>query len=96
MLAYVQALKADRKARLADRDIGVISPYAKQCQKLRTLLASKGCGGVQVGSVEQFQGQERRVVVISTVRSSTELMGFDTKFRLVGGRQGAWLHSGSE
>jgi superfamily I DNA and/or RNA helicase len=51
VLVYVQALKADRKARLADSDIGVILPYAKQCQKLRALLAGKGCGGVQVGSV---------------------------------------------
>jgi hypothetical protein len=48
VLAYVQALTADRKARLSHRDIGVISPYNKQCQKLRTLLQSKGCGGVQV------------------------------------------------
>jgi hypothetical protein len=49
VLAYLQALKADRKARLADVDIGVISPYNKQCQKLRKLLAAKNCGGVQVG-----------------------------------------------
>lgn len=60
--AYVQALREDRKVRITDQDIGVIAPYHAQCLKIRTLLRSVA-EGVKVGSVEEFQGQVRRISI---------------------------------
>eukprot|EP00741_Cyanophora_paradoxa_P009189 tig00001477_g8899.t1 len=76
--------------------IGVISPYQRQVRKLRRLLAAKGyaseeargrtarAAGVRVGTVEEFQGQERPVIIVSTVRSNSgnDWTGFDAKFNL--------------
>lgn len=56
--AYVEALRADRKVRLTDQDIGVIAPYHAQCLKIRAVLRNVA-DAVKVGSVEEFQGQVR-------------------------------------
>ena len=51
-------------------DIGVITPYRRQVQKLKRRLEDRGWGDVTVGTTEEFQGQERKVIIVSTVRSS--------------------------
>ncbi|KAA1476102.1 P-loop containing nucleoside triphosphate hydrolase protein [Dentipellis sp. KUC8613] len=79
--AYVEALRADRTCRITDADIGIIAPYHAQVQKIRKLLRPFA-DGVKVGSVEEFQGQERRVIIISTVRSSQEFVEYDLKHTL--------------
>mmetsp|Transcript_14375 Transcript_14375/g.34797 ORF Transcript_14375/g.34797 Transcript_14375/m.34797 type:complete len:889 (-) Transcript_14375:41-2707(-) len=63
-------------------DIGVITPYHKQVQKVRMLLKAHDLGGIDVGSTEIFQGQERRVIIISTVRSTEELLDVDARHHL--------------
>lgn len=58
-------------------EIAVISPYSKQAQRIRTELAVRQHGEVQVGTVDSYQGQERNVVVISCVRSNSNAeLGF--------------------
>uniref|UniRef100_A0A8C5MKA9 RNA helicase n=1 Tax=Leptobrachium leishanense TaxID=445787 RepID=A0A8C5MKA9_9ANUR len=47
------------------RDIGVITPYRKQAEKIRTLLRTVDLSDIKVGSVEEFQGQEYLVIIIS-------------------------------
>lgn len=78
---YVVQLRSDRRYRATDNDIGVITPYNAQCRKIRTALRGTA-DGVKVGSVEEFQGQERRVVIISTVRSSVEFVEYDIRHTL--------------
>mmetsp|Transcript_6441 Transcript_6441/g.11006 ORF Transcript_6441/g.11006 Transcript_6441/m.11006 type:complete len:260 (-) Transcript_6441:528-1307(-) len=82
VMQYVNDLLEMRANRPSPQDIGIISPYRKQVQKIRALLRGKYGNGIKVGSVEEFQGQERRVIIISTVRSSAEHLAFDAKFRL--------------
>nr|XP_054487262.1 RNA helicase Mov10l1 [Agelaius phoeniceus] len=50
-------------------DIGVIAPYRKQVEKIRFLLRSIDLEDIKVGTVEEFQGQEYMVIILSTVRS---------------------------
>lgn len=62
---------------LREDDIGVITPYRQQVCKIRGALESLGKTNIRVGSVEQFQGQEREVIIISTVRSTVKHNEFD-------------------
>jgi cold shock CspA family protein/DNA polymerase III delta prime subunit len=56
--------------------LGIITPYFKQSQKIKKGLkaANKEYEDILVGSCEKFQGQERRAIIISTVRSTTNYM----------------------
>ena len=71
-----------RRSRCTQQEIGVITPYNKQMLKLQRLLKGADLGDVKVGSTELFQGQERRVIIISTVRSDEDFLGFDRKHNL--------------
>ncbi|MEN6424620.1 MAG: AAA domain-containing protein [Phycisphaerales bacterium] len=48
-------------------DIGVIAPYAAQVRLLRELLT---VSGLEIDSVDGFQGREKEAIVISLVRSN--------------------------
>jgi len=67
---------------MIEEDIGVITPYRRQVQKIRGKLLEKNRKGVTVGTTEEFQGQERKVIILSTVRSSPEYVNIDTQYRL--------------
>lgn len=54
-------------------DIGVVSPYKRQCEKIRLQLTNNGYGDIVVGPAETFQGQERRIMFISTVRTGEDI-----------------------
>lgn len=69
---YLVDLLTDPGLGLAPHDIAVITPYARQVRALERLVESLGSSfaGVECGTVERFQGQERRAVILTTVRSS--------------------------
>ena len=60
----------------------MIAPYRRQVQKLRQKLRADGLGEVMVGSTEEFQGQERRVIIVSTVRSTPQYVNTDKQYKL--------------
>ncbi|TMS05684.1 RNA helicase Mov10l1 [Larimichthys crocea] len=63
-------------------DIGIIAPYKKQCEKIRVLLGKVGLSDIKVGSVEEFQGQEFLVIILSTVRSNESIESEDLQSSL--------------
>ncbi len=57
-------------------DIGIISPYNAQVDRLRHALRERGIPGmekremekIEVSTVDGFQGREKEVIIISFVR----------------------------
>ncbi|XP_069543648.1 putative helicase mov-10-B.2 [Brachyistius frenatus] len=93
LIKYVEDLLQTKGQRgqptVAARDIGIIAPYKKQVAKIRKFLEKVGkdlkikdMDDLKVGSVEEFQGQERTVIIVSTVRSSPNFLELDKKFEL--------------
>jgi len=90
---YIQDLLSLKNPRIMPKDIGVISPYRKQISKIKDLIntryqrnkqafSGKEWRDVTIASTEEFQGQERRVMIISTVRSEENYLKEDYKFKL--------------
>jgi superfamily I DNA and/or RNA helicase len=50
--------------------IGVITPYSAQSAALRRLLEAELARGLEVDSVDGFQGREKEAILISLVRSN--------------------------
>ncbi|NXJ88725.1 SDE3 helicase, partial [Corythaixoides concolor] len=75
---------------VSPKEVGIISPYRKQVEKIRKAITSldpvlralPDIRLLKVGSVEEFQGQERRVILISTVRSCSDYLQLDETFKL--------------
>ncbi|KAJ7746480.1 RNA helicase [Mycena maculata] len=77
---YVSSLLGDRKLRIRPEEIGIITPYyAQRCKIMDLLYRDPKLRGISVGSVEEFQGQERRVIIMSTVRSNTNYVESDIR-----------------
>ncbi|GMH57900.1 hypothetical protein TrST_g5901 [Triparma strigata] len=52
------------------KDVGVITPYNGQVRLIKSLLKGEGLDGVDVKSVDGFQGGEKDCILISLVRSN--------------------------
>jgi DNA polymerase III delta prime subunit len=53
-------------------EVAVIAPYDGQVQRLRALLASRLEEGLEVDTVDGFQGREKEAVVVSLTRANPE------------------------
>nr|XP_012147148.1 PREDICTED: probable RNA helicase armi isoform X1 [Megachile rotundata] len=79
--AYLYLLKLYRCG-LSPDDVGIITPYQKQVLQIRELLMELNVDLPKISSVEGFQGQERNVIIISAVRSSSNFITDDIKHSL--------------
>ncbi|WP_148612640.1 TM0106 family RecB-like putative nuclease [Nocardioides rubriscoriae] len=55
---------------LGQADFLVVAPYNVQVAVIRSALQAAGLGGVRVGTVDKFQGQEAPVAIVSMTASS--------------------------
>ncbi|CRL04786.1 CLUMA_CG017842, isoform A [Clunio marinus] len=72
-----------KKAGVDMKDIGIITPYALQVKNLRRIVTETmpDCG-LKIGTVEEFQGQERKIILVSTVRTNPQHLKSDQQFNL--------------
>ncbi|XP_049544779.1 putative helicase MOV-10 isoform X2 [Anopheles darlingi] len=75
---YVQCLlKSSTNGRIVNQDdIGIVTPYSRQVAFIKNGLSNLGLDNIEVGTAEQFQGREKSVIIISTVRSNRKTVGF--------------------
>ncbi len=71
---------------VTDKDqVGIIAPYRQQASKMRQILKSLDLPVPKIGSVEEFQGQEKDVIMVTTVRSlDHEANAYDDSWRGLG------------
>ena len=97
MEAAIVQMHVDRlmAAGVKAEDIAVITPYNAQLAALSCLLKER-CPGIELGSVDGFQGREKEAIIVSLVRSNPEKeVGFlGEKRRLNGKRLGAEMSTG--
>uniref|UniRef100_A0A8C6VHW1 Mov10 like RNA helicase 1 n=1 Tax=Naja naja TaxID=35670 RepID=A0A8C6VHW1_NAJNA len=72
VMRYCCLLVKSINSSVSGKDIGVVAPYRKQVEKITILLRNVDLSDIKVGSVEEFQGQEFSVIIIS-VRSNETL-----------------------
>ncbi|XP_040346432.1 RNA helicase Mov10l1 isoform X3 [Herpailurus yagouaroundi] len=80
VMRYCCLLARGISSQVSASDIGVITPYRKQVEKIKILLRNVDLMDIKVGSVEEFQGQEYLVIIISTVRSNEDRFEDDRYF----------------
>ncbi|XP_044065123.1 DNA replication ATP-dependent helicase/nuclease DNA2 [Siniperca chuatsi] len=60
------------KAGCKPGDIGVIAPYRQQLKSISALLQSSAFTGVEVNTVDRYQGRDKSLIIFSFVRSTAE------------------------
>lgn len=78
-LAYINQLY---RAGLQSHELGFITPYRQQMNKMNTLFSVTNLPKCKFGTLEEFQGLEREVIIISTVRTEKKNLELDKKFHL--------------
>lgn len=61
---------------LKQSDIGIITPYKKQCNEIGQACRVRSWNDITIGTPETFHGKQKSVVIVSTVRSGGKCLGF--------------------
>lgn len=64
-----KVLKLGKHHGIFQSDIGVVTPYKTQSLKITNACKISKLDAITIGTAEVFQGQEKPVMIISTVRS---------------------------
>jgi uncharacterized protein len=70
-LQWSDPSKGRDKTPLGQADVIVVSPYNAQVSRVRGALEAAGFGGVRVGTVDRFQGQEAVIAIVTLAASSS-------------------------
>lgn len=86
VIDYIKKLLANdgiSKRHITQSDIGVVTPYKLQCKVIARACRKNNFNDITIGTAEVFQGQERPVMIVSTVRTGG-MLGFvkDPRVRL--------------
>ncbi|XP_034939289.1 putative helicase mov-10-B.1 [Chelonus insularis] len=71
VIEYINELRNSKHGEISVNlnDIGVVTPYRLQRTMIHQALQNKNLEEISVGTVEAFQGKEKDVIIISTVRT---------------------------
>ncbi|KAL2613157.1 hypothetical protein R1flu_024849 [Riccia fluitans] len=65
----------------SEGEIGVVTPYSAEVMLLRELMAEAVKAGLEIDSVDAFQGREKDTIIFDTVRSNVDgTVGFLSDF----------------
>lgn len=86
VIDYVKELlqkNANQKS-ITQADIGIVTPYKLQTKVIARVCRKYGFNDITIGTAEVFQGQERPVMIVSTVRTGG-ILGFvkDPRVRIL-------------
>jgi superfamily I DNA and/or RNA helicase len=70
------------EAGVGSQSIGVMAPFRGQVVLIRSLLRKKGLANINVGTIEDYQGIEKEVVVLSLTRSTDAFVPSDVDRRI--------------
>lgn len=81
VIHHLKGIRDDKVKRkklkpIAMEEIGVIASYRAQCKVLRTRFVNEGWTKLKVGTIDSFQGEERSVIIASTVRTNSNQAAF--------------------
>lgn len=69
VVSITDELLSSKDVSFTTNDIGVIAAFRAQVKLIRNQLRAHGLGAIRVGTIDDYQGQEEKVILISTVVS---------------------------